>query len=176
MFVLNRILVPTNLGETSKAAIRYGVAFARQFDARLYVIHVLSEDEFETAIETERVIEELLPEAVPEGAIVDDNSPGALARNAAREELSELLSPDDESATRAEYLIRAAKPGKPGDTIVECAAELDVELIIMGKHRQGFVDHLLSGSVTEKVVRDAPCPVLIVHYPEHEFIVEDEED
>jgi hypothetical protein len=43
---------------------------------------------------------------------------------------------------------------------VACATELAVELIVMGKHRLGLVEHLLASSVTEKVVRHAPCPVL----------------
>ena len=165
--------VPTNLGETSRAALRYGVAFARQFDARLFVVHVLSQEEYESALETERVIEELLPEAVSEGVDVGSGSRRALARNAAREELAGLLDADDTRATRAEFIIRAATTGKPGDTIVACAKELNVELVVMGKHRQGFVEHLLSGSVTESVVRHAPCPVLIVHYPEHEFVLDE---
>jgi nucleotide-binding universal stress UspA family protein len=55
---------------------------------------------------------------------------------------------------------------------VACATDLRVELIVMGKHRLGFVEHLLAGSVTEKVVRHAPCPVLIVQHPEREFVVE----
>jgi nucleotide-binding universal stress UspA family protein len=43
----------------------------------------------------------------------------------------------------------------------------------MGKHRLGFVEHMFSGSVTEKVVRHAPCPVLIVQHPEHDFVVDE---
>jgi nucleotide-binding universal stress UspA family protein len=42
----------------------------------------------------------------------------------------------------------------------------------MGKHRVGFVAHLFAGSVTENVLRHAPCPVLVVQHPEHEFVVE----
>jgi nucleotide-binding universal stress UspA family protein len=41
----------------------------------------------------------------------------------------------------------------------------------MGKHRVGFVAHLFAGSVAENVMRHAPCPVLIVQHPEHEFVV-----
>ena len=41
----------------------------------------------------------------------------------------------------------------------------------MGKHNLGFVEHLLAGSVAEKVIRHAPCPVLIVQHPEHDFVV-----
>ena len=53
----------------------------------------------------------------------------------------------------------------PAEAIVACARELDVELIVMGKHHLGFVEHLLTGSVAEKVMRHAPCPVLIVQHP-----------
>ena len=83
-----------------------------------------------------------------------------VARNAARHDLSRLLSGDDEQDTRAEYLLRASGMSGPGDAIIACARELDVELIVMGKHRLGFVEHLLAGSVAEKVMRHAPCPVL----------------
>lgn len=182
MFALERILVPTNLGEPSKAALRYGVAFARQFGAKLYIAHVLPARDFEAAIEAERVIETLLPE-VAEGAtaavtVADDTQttepdPETIVRNAAREDLGRLLEGAEERETRAEYLLRSAGAAGPGEEIVACAKELDVELIVMGKHRLGFVEHLLAGSVTEKVVRQAPCPVLIVHYPEHEFLVDD---
>ncbi len=174
MFSLTRILVPTNLGEPSRSAIRYGVAFARQFHARLFLVRVLSREDYESAIEAERVIETLMPEAVPDRAAAPDSNPETLARNVARGELSELLSRDDAEATGAEYIIRAADSGHSGDAIVELAAELDVELIVMGKHRLGFVEQLLAGSVTEKVVRHAPCPVLIVQHPEHEFVLPDE--
>ena len=169
MFALTRILVPTNLGEPSKAAVEYGVAFARQFGARLFLIHVLAAKDFDAAIETERVMETLLPE---DGADLEP-SLDDLARNAAREDLGRLLNSQDERETRVEYLLRAAGPGGPGEEIVNCAVELGVELIVMGKHRLGFVEHLLAGSVTEKVMRHAPCPVLIVQHPEHEFVVRD---
>ena len=80
---------------------------------------------------------------------------------------------EEEQDTRAEYLLRASGMAGPGDAIVACARELDVELIVMGKHHLGFVEHLLAGSVAEKVVRHAPCPVLIVQHPEHDFVLAD---
>lgn len=171
MFALRRILVPTNRGEPSKAAIKYGIAFARQFGAKLYVVHVLPAKDFDAAIETERVIETLLPEALPGEQQRAQPDPDKVARNAAREDLGRVLTPEEERDTRAEYVLHPAGFGGPGDGIVACAKELDVELIIIGKHRLGLIEHLLAGSVTEKVVRQAPCPVLIVHHPEHEFVV-----
>jgi nucleotide-binding universal stress UspA family protein len=166
MLALTRILVPTNLGEPSKTAIKYGVAFARQFNAKLFLVHVLGVKELDAALETERVLEALLPEGAVPAAEPD---PEQVAHNAAREDLAKLLSPDEERDTRVEYLLRGT-PNGPGDAILECAEELGVELVVMGKHRQGFVDHLVAGSVAERVIRRAPCPVLIVHHPEHDFV------
>jgi nucleotide-binding universal stress UspA family protein len=172
VFALTRILVPTNLGEPSKAAVQYGVAFARQFDAKLYLGHVLPSRALDVAIETERVMETLLPQS--EGRPPPELDPTDVARNAAREDMGRLLDADAERDTRAEYLLRPESGGGAGDAIVACALELDVELIVMGKHRLGFVEHLLAGSVTENVVRHAPCPVLIVQHPEHDFVLPDE--
>jgi universal stress protein A len=164
VFALTRILVPTNLGEPSRTAIQYGIAFARQFGAKLFLLHVLDSKDLDAALETERVLEVLAPEAAEPRA----HEPTALevARNAARHDLGRLLSLDDERSTRAEYLLRGSGMAGTGDAIVACARELDVELIVMGKHHMGFVEHLLAGSVAEKVVRHAPCPVLIVQHPD----------
>jgi len=158
--------VPTNLGGPSKTAIKYGVAFARQFNAKLFVVHMLDVKALDAALETERVLETLMPE---DSVATVEPDPEQVAHNAAREDLAKLLSPEEERETRAEYLLRGA-PSGAGDAIVRCAQELAVELVVMGKHRQGFVDHLVAGSVAEKVIRRAPCPVLIVHHPEHEFL------
>jgi nucleotide-binding universal stress UspA family protein len=173
LFVLKRILVPTNLGEPSKAAIQYGVAFARQFNAQLFLAHVLTEQRFDAVIETERVMAALMPGVTGAGQSAAPDSDD-IVKNAAREDLGRLLTPQEAQDTRAQYVLRAAGPAGPGDEIVACATELEVELIVMGKHRLGFVEQLLAGSVTEKVIRQAPCPVLIVQHPEHEFVVPDE--
>lgn len=175
MFALTKILVPTNRGEPSKAAIRYGIDFARQFGARLFLVRVLSPDEYEAAIETERVIETLLPEESAPDSAPAAPSTEDVARNAAREHLGELIDPDAERETQVELLLRSSGRQSPGDALVACAEELDVELIVIGKHRIGFVEHLLAGSVTETVVRQAPCPVLIVQHPGREFVLSDEE-
>jgi nucleotide-binding universal stress UspA family protein len=164
VFALNRILVPTNLGEPSRAAVHYGVAFARQFGAKLFLLHVLDAKGLDAALETERVLEVLSPDAAerPNG----EPSPLEVARNAARHDLSRLLTQQDEQDTHTEYLLRASGIAGAADAIVACARELEVELVVMGKHHLGFVEHMLAGSVAEKVVRHAPCPVLVVQHPE----------
>jgi len=163
VLAITRILVPTNLGEPSRAAIQHGVAFARQFGAQLFLLHVLDAKKLDAALETERVLEVLSADAA--GLATNEPTSLEVARNVARHDLARLLAPEDERAVRAEYLLRASGIAGTADAIVECARELRVELVIMGKHHLGFVEHMLAGSVAEKVVRHAPCAVLIVPRP-----------
>jgi nucleotide-binding universal stress UspA family protein len=92
-------------------------------------------------------------------------------QHAARELLGGLLSREDQEAVGAEYVLRASGRGGPYVEIVRCARDSSIDLIVMGTHGRGFVAHMLMGSVAEKVVRRAPCPVLTVRHPEHEFIM-----
>jgi nucleotide-binding universal stress UspA family protein len=61
----------------------------------------------------------------------------------------------------------------PALTIVAYAKETGADLIVMGTHGRGPMAHLFMGSVAERVVRLASCPVLVVRSPEHEFVVPD---
>ena len=65
------------------------------------------------------------------------------------------------------------KSMSPFSTIVGYAADNDIDLIVMGTHGRGGFAHLVMGSVAERVVRLAPCPVLTVRHPEHEFVLPD---
>ena len=58
-------------------------------------------------------------------------------------------------------------------TIVAYAREKDIDLIVVGTHGRGLAAHLLMGSVAERVVRTAPCPVLTVRHPQREFVTPD---
>ena len=60
--------------------------------------------------------------------------------------------------------------GKPSAEIIRHAAENEVDMIVLGMHGKGMLDQALFGSTTERVVRRAPCPVLTVRKPEHEFV------
>jgi len=171
MIALTRVLVPTNLGQPSRAAVTYGVALARQFGARLHLLRILSPGDYDAALEAQRVVDTL----VPGGATGAGPGPEAVASRAAREALRPLLGPDEERDADAEFLFRPAD-GDPGAAIAACAREERIQLIVMGKHRLGLVEHMLAGSGTEKVVRQAPCPVRIVQHPEHEFVLPDTTD
>jgi nucleotide-binding universal stress UspA family protein len=144
-------LVPIDFGETSKAALKYGVALARAFNARLYLLHV--------------------PEHPGEAARAE--YPIGLfetMKNAAHDQRGQLLN---EAEMRDLQPERSMRIGTPSDEIVAYANEQKIDLIIMGTHGREGVARVFVGSVAEKVVRRAPCPVMTVHHPEHEFLAPD---
>jgi len=88
--------------------------------------------------------------------------------NDARERLQNLLTEVDRDRFKAELVTRR---GSPFVEIVRYAKDRDIDLIVMGTHGRGPIAHMLLGSVAEQVVRKAPCPVLTVRHPEHEFVM-----
>jgi len=76
--------------------------------------------------------------------------------------------PDEETADLD--LTFAWKHGAPVLRIIEYARDESIDLIVIGTHGRGAAAHLLLGSVAEKVVRKAPCPVLTVRTGEHGFV------
>jgi nucleotide-binding universal stress UspA family protein len=155
MIVLKSILVPTDFSETSEVAVKYGIALSRAFNAKLCLLHVLDQGFGDEAI---------VATTLPLGLL-------DLAQNDARERLRKILTAQEDTELRPEYAVRT---GRPDSEIVRYAKERDFDLIIMGTHGRSGVAHMLTGSVTEKVVRKAPCPVLTVRHPEHEFIIPEE--
>jgi nucleotide-binding universal stress UspA family protein len=156
MIRLKTVLVATDFGETSDAALTYGRDLARAFDATLHVLHIVQN--VYTLLGTEAYIS-VLPDLQRD---VED---------AARVRLEALLSDEDRTALHATAVIRTS--GAPAKAIVEYAHDAKIDLIIMGTHGRGAVAHMLMGSVAERVVRTAPCPVLTVRHPEREFVLPD---
>jgi nucleotide-binding universal stress UspA family protein len=154
MITLNRILVPTDFGEAAGAALEYGRALARVFGASLTVLHV-AEDLLTASFGIEGYVGGYpdFQRSVEEGA---------------RKQLDALLSDEDRAELGAIAVLRTS--GSPALTIVNYAKDVGADLIIMGTHGRGAMAHLLMGSVAERVVRTASCPVLTVKHPEHEFV------
>lgn len=148
MIALKSILLPTDFSDPSGTALTYARAFAETFGASLHLMHVIDEALF------------FAWEAPP------------LAREdieaSARNQLDKLLPGVDRERLDARLVLRT---GSPFVEIVRYAREQRVDLIVMGTHGRGPIAHMLMGSVAEKVVRKAPCPVLTVRHPEHEFVM-----
>jgi nucleotide-binding universal stress UspA family protein len=154
MILLKRVLVATDFSEPSDAALAYGREFARTFNAQLVVLNV-----------TDNVMARAF---AGDGYVFSDPALQQDIETAARKRLDALLSDEDREQLRAEAVVLASNT--PPAAIVEYAAENNVDLIVMGTHGRGAVAHLLMGSVAERVVRTAPCPVLTVRHPEREFV------
>ena len=89
----------------------------------------------------------------------------------ARKQLDGLLVDNDEPPLPTRRVLITSNT--PAFAIVEYAGREQIDLIVTGTHGRGAVAHLLMGSVAERVVRTAPCPVLTVRHPEREFVIPD---
>ena len=87
---------------------------------------------------------------------------------AERRQLEALIDLEDGSIVKAKPVLLISS--SPAVAIAEYAEESQADLIVMGTHGRNGVTHLLMGSVAERVVRIAPCPVLTVRHPEREFV------
>ena len=151
MINLKTILVPSDFSECSDAALRYGLELARRFDAELHLLHVVQDPV------TQPWAAEGL--SVPLFDAVDQWKKDARQR---------LLNSVPAGDTRRVTAVTTV--ATPCQEILRYAAEENVDLIVMGTHGRGGVSHLLLGSIAERVVRRAPCPVLTVRYPQHGFV------
>jgi nucleotide-binding universal stress UspA family protein len=153
MIDLRRILVPTDFSKHSDNALRYAMAFADKFGAELHLLHVVQD------------LALFLPDTVAVSPVA--TPPVDQLTAAVREAL--LRAVRDHGLERFR-VCPEVREGTPFYEIVRYARERDVDLIVMGTHGRGGLAHVLLGSVSEKVVRKAPCPVLTVRHPEHEFV------
>ena len=156
MIKINKVLVPTDFSKASESALSYGREFARTFGAALHVLHVVENSAMWTGADAISV------NFVRLEAELEASARSALNRMVTaedREQLSAVMATRTGSSTAFEIASYARAEG--------------IDLILMGTHGRGTVGHLLMGSVAEKVVRIAPCPVLTVRHPEHEFIQPD---
>ena len=157
MIALNNILVATDFSEPSDAALTYGRALAGNFKATLHVLHVVSS--MSSVVYGAEAYAVSMPEFQQE---IEDS---------ARRQLDELLVDDDPHPLPTRRVVIASSA--PAAAIVDYAGRERIDLIVTGTHGRGAVAHLLMGSVAERIVRTAPCPVLTVRHPEHEFVVAD---
>ena len=147
LFQLKGILVPVDFSNCSKKALRYAIPFAQQFNAELILFHVIQPYVPVSGMEPVAEVK------------WDDNAQVQL------KEFQEMI--DDRIPSKT-----VARAGNPHIEIVEAAKKFKVDLIILSTHERTGLAHMLLGSTTEKVVRHATCPVLVVREHEHEFITE----
>lgn len=149
---LNRILAPTDLSECAAAGVKYACILAERFEAELVLFHAAQEfDVAASATEfgfppVERLREEM--------------------DQYARTKLEKL----PEGAWSIRKITRVVQWGIPWRAITSFAEEAEIDLIVLGTHGRSGLSHLFLGSVAERVVRAAPCPVLTVRPEGHQFV------
>jgi nucleotide-binding universal stress UspA family protein len=154
MITVKNILVPTDFGEAADGALMYGRALAERFGATLQVLHV-AQNIYVSAFGADSY------------AAVTPNLQEDI-EDAARKQLDELLVDSDKSGPPTKRVVLTST--SPAFAIVDYAKDNNIDLIVMGTHGRGALAHAVMGSVAERVVRLAPCPVLTVRHPEHEFV------
>jgi nucleotide-binding universal stress UspA family protein len=154
MIVIKNVLVATDFGEASAVALAYGRDLARTYGARLHLVHA---------------VEDVLMRYSPEVAFGVPELQKDL-ETAAWRNLRALLTEDDKTITLVPVVETAISVPK---VIVEYAKNNAIDLIVMGTHGRGAMKQMIMGSVAERVVRTAPCPVLTVHAKERDFIAPD---
>jgi nucleotide-binding universal stress UspA family protein len=153
MIALKNILVATDFDEAADAALAYGRTLAREFGATLHVLHVADDVYMRLGGDS---YANVLPELQRD------------VEAAARKRLDDTLIDNDPVPLPVKKVVLTS--AATASAITEYARQAAVDLIVMGTHGRGALAHVLMGSVAERVVRTAPCPVLTVRHPEHEFI------
>lgn len=155
MIVLKNILVATDFSEPSNVALAYGRDLARSYESTLHVLHV---------------VEDLNRRYGPEIEIGTAGLQRDL-ESRARANLDANITDDDRRTLKLVPCVETRLSVPSG--ITGYAEQHAIDLIIVGTHGRERIQRLIMGSVAERVVRTAPCPVLTVRQHEHEFIAPD---
>jgi nucleotide-binding universal stress UspA family protein len=166
MLTLKKILVPTDFSETSNAALTYARELASTYHGSLHLLHVLPDASVQPwafGVETE---------------VMGLSTPERTKRweERANEQMKNLVS---ETELKELDVRCVTQVGRPVQQILQYARDQEVDLIVLGTLGRGtppptvfgaFPRNAPIGSVAERVVRQAPCPVLTVRLPEHESV------
>lgn len=147
MMHLSNILVPLDFSEMSLKALRYAVPFAKQFNAKITLVHVVE-------------LMAYTPELPYPPALPLDQTEEVKA------ELEKIREANVPAGIPVDVVVRH---DFAADAVIDVASRMNADLIITATHGRTGLKHVFLGSVAEKIVRHAPCPVLVVRDQEHDF-------
>lgn len=144
MLTVQKILAPTDFSKHSEHALEYACGLAEKLGAELHLLHVLAD---------------LVVPAGPDPMLVAGMPPEYYAEveRQARESLETVVK---DGWPRPIRIQRAAVWGEAVEEVNAYAREHDIDLIVIATHGRTGLSHILLGSVAERIVREAPCPVL----------------
>ncbi len=147
MLPIKKILSPTDFSDPSLAGVRAAGELAEKFDAKILLVHAVAPIPSPTFA------------AAPQPTSFDV----PVYRRALEEEAMERLKKLREEEIPEDLDVKPfVTHGNPGRRIVKLAEEEDADLIVISGHGESGIQRLIFGSVAEKVVREAACPVLSI--------------
>lgn len=148
---ITRILVPVDLMEGAVAVLEYAMLLAKPFNASVEVLHAWEPPQY------------VSPDVLIAAPGWNPQSLEKTALEAANRELTALLKSQEGQPVP---LAQRVEVGDPAAVILRVAEQDKCDLIVMGTHGRQGLPRLLLGSVAQKVVARAHCPVLTLHIPE----------
>ena len=146
---VERILFPTDFSEGSSHALPYAVDFAKHYDAKLYILHVVYDINQATGVHVPHISSDEVYKEINEWAI---------------KEIDSCCIEETRGLTNVEKKI---VQGIPYEAVLTFAKDEKIDIIVMGTYGRVGLQRLIFGNTAERVVRRAPCPVLTVRVPEH---------
>jgi nucleotide-binding universal stress UspA family protein len=147
--MFNKILVPIDFSEYTDDIIKYATEIAQKFGSSIYLIHVIPNMDYFTPYESFMAAENIVT--------VQKGIEGEVAKDL--EEVGRKIT-----GIKTTNIIRT---GVAFVEIIDYVRSEGIDLVIMGTHGRGGLEHILIGSVAEKVVRKSPCPVLTIRPAKH---------
>ena len=151
MISLKKILCPIDHSDCSKEALKYAVSFAMKEEAKLLLLHIIDIRSFNEELDA-----------------ISKQIPDEETFERLRVKLLDCIPEEIRDDMDVEAIVIQ---GIPFAEIISTAKEKEIDMIVIGSHGRTGISHMMLGSVSEKVVRKAPCPVLTVRQPGHEFVM-----
>jgi universal stress protein A len=146
---IQTLLVATDFSEASQAATTYAFRLARALRAHLYLLHVVPEND----VRIMTAISQHLESSITPATLTE------IFYTEADKRLAQLVEEAQATDIVQERLVVT---GEPAEAIMSWAAAKQAQLILLGTHGRRGIEHFVMGSVAERVLRQAPCAVLVV--------------
>ena len=151
MISLKKVLCPIDHSDCSKEALKYAVSLAMKDEAKLLLLHVIDIRSFSEGLDA-------MSKPLPDEETLEQ----------LRVKLLDCIPEEIRDDMDVEAIVTQ---GIPFAEIISVAKEKEIDMIVIGSHGRTGISHMMLGSVSEKVIRKAPCPVLTVRQPGHKFVM-----
>jgi nucleotide-binding universal stress UspA family protein len=141
--MFKKIVCPVDFSEFTDGIIKYAVSLAKKYDAELHLFHVIPNLNYFTPYESFLTPENLV--------LIEKN-----IEKEVQKDFEKIIKGIDISAKKV------IKTGVTFVEIIDYIKEENIDLVVMGTHGRSGIEHILIGSVAEKIIRKSPCPVLTI--------------